>query len=422
MNYMKPHFLTSLLGFLWLLTGVAVAGQEAGKVVFATGSVQVERNGAMMSLGKDAVVEVGDRIITGADGHAHLRMSDQGFIGVRPGSRLHIEAYNYEAASPAASRVRIFLESGTSRTVSGRAGEAAREHYRFNTPVAAIGLRGTDYVVFASTEVTRVSVLRGAVAVSPLGEGCSVEGGGACNGPLVRELSAATPHAYLEVRKGGMAPQIIESESNRDAPSKVTPPHPGEGSVQANREYTSAQVAGEVFVPAAVINAPRPEIAWGRWSSVALPNTPTLVSQLSDDREITFSNDLFGLVRPAGTPRLPTGGEISMSYAHGDAYLRTAAPGGGVLSPVALSNGRLDLDFNRRQFATSLTAATQAGAVYDLQAQGSIHWQGMLLGDPGRSNMNVSGALTNDAREAGYLFDARVNPAQTLIGATRWKR
>ena len=421
MKHLRLRLSTSLLGFLGLLAGNVFAEPEAGKVVFSTGGVQVERRGTVVPLAKDAVVEVGDFIITGADGHAHLRMSDQGFIGVRPGSRLHVEAYHYDAANPAASRVRIFLESGTSRTVSGRAGEAARERYRFNTPLAAIGLRGTDYVVSASPEVTRVTVLRGAVAVSPLGEGCSMEGGGACNGPLVRELSAATPHAYLEVGKGGVAPRIVDPENNRDAPSKVTPPHPGEGSAQANREFTSAQVAGEVLDPAAV-KVPRPEIAWGRWSSVALPNTPTLVSQLSDDREITFSNELFGLVRPAGTPRLPTGGEVSMSYVQGEAYLRTAVPGGGALSAVALSNGRLDLDFNRRQFATSLTASTQAGEVYDLKAQGSIHWQGMLLGDPGRSNMNVSGALTNDAREAGYLFDARVNPTQTLSGATRWKR
>ena len=290
MKSIKPRLFTSLLALFCLVAEGAVAGQEAGKVVFATGSVQVERNGAVMPLAKDAMVEVGDRIITGTDGHAHLRMSDQGFIGVRPASRLLVESYHFDQANPSQSKVRIFLEAGTSRTVSGKAGEAARENYRFNTPLAAIGLRGTDYVVYSSAEVTRVSVLRGAVAVSPLGDGCRADAGGACSGPLVRELSAATPHAYLEVRNLGLAPTVVPPDNNRDAPSKVTPPHPGEGAAQVSREFTSAQArdavsqtAGYVQSAATIqgpVNVPRPEIAWGRWSSVALPGTPTVAHPL----------------------------------------------------------------------------------------------------------------------------------------------
>ena len=62
------------------------------------------------------------------------------------------------------------------------------------------------------------------------------------------------------------------------------------------------------------------------------------------------------------------------------------------------------------------------GNTYELNAQGSIHAQGLLLVDPARSNINLAGALSNNANEAGYLFDVNVAPNQNLVGATRWSR
>lgn len=167
----------------------------------------------------------------------------------------------------------------------------------------------------------------------------------------------------------------------------------------------------------------RPDIAWGRWSNVALQDTPTITSLTSDDREITFSNALFGLLRPANSSNFPSSGVISMNYLHGEAYLQTTRPGAAqLLTPAQLSNASLQLDFNNRQFATQLNATTGQGNTYELKAQGSIHSQGLLLVDPARSTMNLAGALSNNAREAGYLFDANVAPMQNLVGATRWGR
>ena len=143
----------------------------------------------------------------------------------------------------------------------------------------------------------------------------------------------------------------------------------------------------------------------------------------SDDREITFSNALFGLMRPANASKFPSSGVISMNYLQGEAYLQVTQPGAAqVLTPAQLGSASLQLDFNNRQFATRLNATTVQGNTYELNAQGSIHAQGLLLVDPARSNINLAGALSNNANEAGYLFDVNVAPNQNLVGATRWSR
>lgn len=409
----------ALGGVAVLLAANPAWAGDIGKVSFLVGQAQVERQGKLLPLHKDMAVETGDRIVTGTDGHVHLRMTDQGFIAVRPASALHLQAYDYQVERPAESKVKLHLESGVSRTVSGKAGEAARERYRFNTPVAAIGLRGTDYVVQAFAETTRVSVLEGAVAVSLYGAGCAMDGLAPCQGPLTRELQASTPHAYLEARARGGLPVIVPPENGKEAPNKVAPPRPEESSALSDRQITSTLAAGALEP---VIPEPPPVIAWGRWSSVALPATPTVASQQTPERLIAFGNELFGLYGQSATPQLPTEGRVSLGYAQGEAYLRTGGGNAAVtLTPVNLSGGRLSLDFDRRQFSTNLNASVNAN-LYELYAQGAIQAQGQLVGDPARSNMNVAGVTTSQAREAGYLFDANVAPNQTLIGATRWKR
>lgn len=425
MNHTLTRQLLLAIGLLAGLLAAAFAQETAviGSVTFQTGDARLERNGQTTPLNKGQELKVGDRLLTGPDGHVHARMVDNGFISVRPSARLHIQAYTYAPQNPGTNRVGLLLESGVARTISGKAGEAAREHYRFNTPVAAIGLRGTDYVVQATPDATRVSVLHGAVTLSAYGPGCQAGNLAPCTGPLVRELAAGNPHAYMEVRAQGGLPALVLPENGKDAPSKVTPPRPEEPGVAAERQFISTLAAdGLRSAIGPGQPEPRPEIAWGRWSSVALQNTPTLVSLKTDDRDITFGNDLFGLLHPAGTPQLPATGVIAMNYAQGEAYLQTTQPGANpVLAPVALSNGKLQLDFNNRQFSTSLNATTES-QTYALQAQGPIQFQGLLYADPGRSTMSLAGNLSHNANEAGYLFEASIAPRQTLIGATRWTR
>ena len=204
----------ALLAMVLCATGPAAAAAQAatvvGRVVFLAGTAQaLSTQGAVRALADGDGILAGEQVVTAADSYVHLRMIDQAFVAVRPQSRLSIELYEYDAQKPAASRIRLSLERGNTRTVSGKGGEAARQGYRFNTPMAAIGLRGTDYTVAALDDATRVSVTRGAVAVTPLGNGCQADALGPCAGPSTRELSANMAHAYLEVNALSRTPQLV---------------------------------------------------------------------------------------------------------------------------------------------------------------------------------------------------------------------
>ncbi|HEY1076206.1 MAG TPA: hypothetical protein VGE51_05915 [Fontimonas sp.] len=137
---------------------------------------------AMRVLAKGDSLYPGEVISSGANTYVNLRFQDGGFILLRPNTRFVIEEFAAEpatiaaAAEPAkaaapkaeatppplrpipgaqtntspvstAQRAVFRLLKGGFRAVSGLIGKADPAEYRVNTPVATIGIRGTDYWV-----------------------------------------------------------------------------------------------------------------------------------------------------------------------------------------------------------------------------------------------------------------------------------
>lgn len=404
----------------------AGAGQPAGRITFAVGEAYITAaDGARRPARVDAPVYEGESLATGSDGYLHLRMVDDAFAALRPGSVLRLTRYAFDPARPKASRIRLDLDTGNVRAVSGRGGEAARQRYRFATPLAAIGLRGTDYTVRVFDEVTRVSVRRGAVSVTPLGAACSAAGAGPCQTPLTRELTAQMPHAYLELSARNPMPVLVLPEQDpKGAAGQNPPPGPGEPQVRSDVRTAPAEAVNEVLAGEA-LNAvpiqpppapPPPQLVWGRWSNWASGSgAPPVADLVSDDREVMVGNDVFGLLRDSSQPtRLPTQGKVDFVLAGSEAYVL----GGGSLTAAQVRDGSLGVDFRDRTFTTRLDVQHAQGRE-SLRAAGSVQFQGFLVADPARSNMNLQGALARDGSEAAYLFDKQVTGG-TLLGAVRW--
>src|SRR5665647_1116527 len=111
---MSQTFVRQLLLAVSLMLGwVAVAGAQEtatiGTVTFQVGDTRLERGGQTTLLTKGQALKVGDRLLTGPDGHVHARMIDNGFISVRPASRLQIQSYTYAPQDPSANRIGIML-------------------------------------------------------------------------------------------------------------------------------------------------------------------------------------------------------------------------------------------------------------------------------------------------------------------------
>ena len=142
----------SALVKLCVITLVAAAGlpglagaNTAGTVDFAAGNVMlVYDNGDRETLSKGMSVSAGDTIRTGYRGLAQIRMTDGGYISVQKNSSFRIDEYAYDPAQGGQKKNRglFSLLEGGFRAITGFLGA---DNYRVKTPVATIGIRGTEY-------------------------------------------------------------------------------------------------------------------------------------------------------------------------------------------------------------------------------------------------------------------------------------
>ena len=406
-----------------------------GHVLLAVGSVERASGleGARQRLGVGDPIYAGDSLKTGPQSYMHVRMVDQALVVLRPDTRLKVSVYQFDPKKPDASRIKLELVSGNSRTVSGKGGEAAKQGYRFNTPIAAVGLRGTDYTVVAGEEFSRVSVARGAVVVTPFGNGCTAVGFGPCNSATSQELSAEQRHAYLEVSAKNRIPSVVapdqdpagaanQNPNERPAEPNAKRPAPKSDAVAstsqraAEKESVRPETVNAVVVGDALASAYR--LHWGRWNpDAAAPTSTNVLSVLTTGREITVGNTEYGLVRSISELTLPTQGTFSFTLRGSDAVVRSAA---GVESARVLG-GLFSIDFFRRGFDTSLQVQHARGTE-SLFASGGVTYQGFLFSNPGVSNMSVNGAIASTGHEAAYLFEKSLLADRTLFGAARWIR
>jgi FecR protein len=115
----------------------------AGNVTYSEGIVEAKINGRSRLLAQGDPVCVGETIVTSQTGKLRIKMSDNGFVAVRPGTQLKIEKYVYSGTTEDAS---VFaLISGASRFVTAKIGKVNPQNDLIRTQTATIGVRGTDH-------------------------------------------------------------------------------------------------------------------------------------------------------------------------------------------------------------------------------------------------------------------------------------
>ena len=137
----------------------APANPAAGTVTLVTGHASAATSsGEIRDLIKGGAVYSGEVITTSTASFVNVEFSDGGRVLLRPETRFVIERYQYAAntqasagtpGTPQAPQESAFfrLLKGGFRAVSGLIGHTRREDYAVQTPVATIGIRGTDYEV-----------------------------------------------------------------------------------------------------------------------------------------------------------------------------------------------------------------------------------------------------------------------------------
>ena len=116
-----------------------------GDVVKTRGeALAVGANKVSRSLTAGGKVYLGDKLITGIDGFIRLRMIDNALLDLRCYSIMVIEEYALQDKN----RRSIFsLLQGSLRKVTGEIGKWGEDVYELRTPIASVGVRGTEYAL-----------------------------------------------------------------------------------------------------------------------------------------------------------------------------------------------------------------------------------------------------------------------------------
>lgn len=415
------------------LPAAAPAAHVGGEVMFVSGRAdRVKHDGTTGPVAKGMQLLEGDRIRTQPDSHVYVRLRDGGLLVVRPASELHVDLWRFDAAQPQDSQIKYTLDSGVARHVSGKAAKAAREKFRFNTPMAAIGVRGTDFTVLADPGVTRVSVQSGGVIVNSFGDGCRADALGPCEGASAVELFANAKYKLLQLRVGERRAELIDDTSA--SPDKARPPTSGEptarqpagGSEVEVAESRGSEILGAQLPPDKVVPVPPPEppiAVWGRWAAIAA-NDPGVISaeQLLSGRSLVAMNRYYVLAanKTSSPMELPGSGAANFTLTAHEGVISDRVAGGAIASTA--SDARLRIDFGTRRFETSMNVS--AGDIStEISGKGSIEANGRFTSDAFATPSLIQGLVGGTGgSEAMYLYQRSINGRYDASGAASWRK
>ncbi len=485
LRFFNPVVASMALLLLMANPAFAVSAGEVrvvGEVTLLIGEVTlVSQDGVARSVERGGAIREGDRIETGAGGHVHLRFVDGGRLSVRPSSRLQIEDYRHAGEQQTLTTIKFRLDEGLVRSITGSWGEAERERFRLNTPLAAIGVKGTDFVVRSDANNTLASVYTGAIVLTPMSSGCQASVGPCQNG-FEKLLTEDMKGQMLSLSRQQTSPQLVAAidllaQRSRATPveaaAKVDPvfkPDTARTDVTIDKDKVvvgdaravgvvvgqaaSAAQTAQAIVPTPtpiptptptptpapspvpvvpvepVIPTPAPvlppvvtQLSWARLLAAADGDTlsTTFTQAIQSGRQSVTGNGAFTLYREGAANALLASADTSANFrlVGGTASLVWSDRGSPVIDPVRVDNGTLSVDFSRATYTTQINVSSALLGTDNVASNGVITPTGMMQSVGG--NSGSAGALSLDGKEAGYFFVKTV-AAGGLSGITLWGR
>ncbi len=438
-----------------------------GKVSLVLGKAYIQAPGqSRQRVQFGAPIQVNDQIVTESNGHVHIRFIDQALVSVRPGSSLLIERYDFNAKHPDRSVVKFNLIEGVTRAISGEAAKAARDRFRLNTPIAAIGVRGTDFVVSANDQSVRALVNEGVIVMTPFSSECTPGSFGPCaingvelasNSLQIIELDGASgaprllpaPHEIdpaLMLQEVQLALSSAEDSVDDKAASNEVYLE-GVTTVQVNTEIANAVASTTVVLAPEPTPEPTPEpepipeptpspepdftpelpvedvvltsrqLVWGRFGNGLGEQERITISiaEAKAGRDVTIGNFEYLLYRTEnGVKEVDSGlGAVSFALDSAQAFYHSES---GVVA-MQVDGGSLDIDFELNRFATELNLNHSVTGIVNFSADGNLFNGGYFHSRD--DSQRIAGAVSLDGAEAGYFFERDVLDGN-VKGLTLW--
>lgn len=179
-----------------------VKSEPVGRVVWVKGQFtaslkNAEAIEAPRSLAKASIIYLHDMLETGNASEAQIVFSDNTLMTFRPESKFYIDEYEYNpnAKTKSVGKYIMNLIEGGFRTITGLIAKANPSDYQVNTPVATIGVRGTDYTLVIKNDGIYLARNKGEPCVSN----------------EEKNLCLNVDHKYAQVETKGAAPAYLAS-------------------------------------------------------------------------------------------------------------------------------------------------------------------------------------------------------------------
>lgn len=122
----------------------ARAQQAAGQVERQKGTASRNAAGATSDLAQGSKVFVGDELSTGPGARLLILFDDESKLTLGENARITIDQFVYAPSGESSQALAIVV--GVFRFVSGNIGNESARDLTFSTPVATIGIRGTEFL------------------------------------------------------------------------------------------------------------------------------------------------------------------------------------------------------------------------------------------------------------------------------------
>ena len=210
-----------------------------GKVVWVNGKLHaVMSNQEERILQKESVIYLHDTLITEANSQAEIIFTDHTLMTFRPDTKFLISDYKFNpsAKSGSVGKYVMNLIEGGFRTITGLIAKSNPPDYQVNTPVATIGVRGTDYAVYFHNGQMYVGYYSGTPCVKGL------EKGELC-------LSSTVPYGFVPNANSAPVPvserpQVFEQKLEI-TPASIKPFTVGSG-VSVPQQFTPSSRGGPI--------------------------------------------------------------------------------------------------------------------------------------------------------------------------------
>jgi hypothetical protein len=165
MRYGRGFAAACLIGAVMLWAGASRAAEVVvGSVLALRGEVFRNEGATRQALAAKAPVYLGDTIVAGA-GKAKIGLNDGTIVSIGENTRIRLSTYQ---STSNGFTTRLYVWAGALRLLVARITTGG--HFEIESETAIAAVRGTDWLMDVTADMTGVAIVSGVVAVSSPGK------------------------------------------------------------------------------------------------------------------------------------------------------------------------------------------------------------------------------------------------------------